>query len=111
MSGEASVSLIVRVLVWVTRIRCRGAAGHLFERLAEPLQVDIGLLKGFGLSSDLDSSSDPRRKQQDTGDEQSNGESRKNRFIDRRRGFKQPEEIAKCDFLFLVLKKECQAQQ
>src|SRR5215469_7117794 len=111
MSGEGSGSLIVRVSVWFASNEHRGATGHFFKRLAEPFQIDVSLLKGLGFTSQLNASPNPRGKEQNARDEQTNGESCKDRLIDRRRGFKQPEEIAKRDFLFLILQEEGQAQQ
>ena len=47
----------------------------------------------------------------DAGDQESHGKSGQDGFIDRRRGFEKPKEIAERDFLFLVLKKKGQRKE
>src|SRR5213594_2377197 len=111
--GVRSASFILKLLndLALTRPLLAGRVQHLSHRLPQPFKVSLHLLQGSCLSSEFNPSSDPRRKQEDGGDEQTDGKGAEDRLVNVRGGRAQSEEITEGDLLLLILEEEGQGEQ
>lgn len=79
--------------------------------MPKPFEIYLGFLEGFGFSTQLDATLDPRRKKKDARYKQADGKSSQNRLINRGRRLKQTKEVSKSYLLFLVLKKKSETEE